>query len=230
MYCIKCGVKLAEHQKQCPLCSTVVFHPDIQPSGDLPYPTQRQPAPQMRSHAALVIVTTLFLIPLLITLLCDYQINNSVTWSGYVVGALVVFYTMFILPYWFRNPNPVVFVPCSFAAVGVFLMYISWTTEGGWFLSFAFPVTGAVGLIVTAVVTLLKYVGKGQLYIIGGAFIALGMFMPLMEFLMNLTFGFPQALIWSGYPLVSLVLLGGMLIFLAICRPARETMERKFFL
>ena len=230
MYCIKGGVKLAEHQKQCPLCSTVVFHPDIQPSGDLPYPALRQPAPQMRSHAALVIVTTLFLIPLLITLLCDYQINNSVTWSGYVVGALVVFYTMFILPYWFRNPNPVVFVPCSFAAVGVFLMYISWTTEGGWFLSFAFPVTGAVGLIVTAVVTLLKYVGKGQLYIIGGAFIALGMFMPLMEFLMNLTFGFPQALIWSGYPLVSLVLLGGMLIFLAICRPARETMERKFFL
>jgi hypothetical protein len=147
-----------------------------------------------------------------------------------VVGALVVFYTMFILPYWFRNPNPVVFVPCSFAAVGVFLMYISWTTEGGWFLSFAFPVTGAVGLIVTAVVTLLKYVGKGQLYIIGGAFIALGLFMPLMEFLLNLTFGFPQALIWSGYPLVSLVLLGGMLIFLAICRPARETMERKFFL
>lgn len=230
MYCIKCGVKLAEHQKQCPLCSTVVFHPDIQPSGDLPYPVQRQPAPQMRSHAALVIVTTLFLIPLLITLLCDYQINNSVTWSRYVVGALVVFYTMFILPYWFRNPNPVVFVPCSFAAVGVFLMYISWTTEGGWFLSFAFPVTGAVGLIVTAVVTLLKYVGKGQLYIIGGAFIALGLFMPLMEFLLNLTFGFPQALIWSGYPLVSLVLLGGMLIFLAICRPARETMERKFFL
>ena len=230
MYCIKCGVKLAEHQKQCPLCSTVVFHPDIQPSGDLPYPTQRQPAPQMRSHAALVIVTTLFLIPLLITLLCDFQINNSVTWSGYVVGALVVFYTMFVLPYWFRNPNPVVFVPCSFAAVGVFLLYISWTTEGGWFLSFAFPVTGAVGLIVTAVVTLLKYVGKGQLYIIGGAFIALGLFMPLMEFLLNLTFGFPQALIWSGYPLVSLVLLGGMLIFLAICRPARETMERKFFL
>ena len=82
----------------------------------------------------------------------------------------------------------------------------------------------------TAVVTLLKYVRKGHLYIIGGAFIALGAFMPLMEFLMNLTFGFPQAFVWSIYPLVSLVLLGGMLIFLAICRPARETMGRKFFL
>jgi hypothetical protein len=36
--------------------------------------------------------------------------------------------------------------------------------------------------------------------------------------------------VWSLYPLTALVLLGGMLIFLAICRPARETMERKFFL
>ena len=229
MYCIKCGVKLAEHQKQCPLCSTVVFHPDIQPTGDLPYPAQRQPAPQMRSQAALVIVTTLFLIPLLITLLCDLQLNNTVTWSGYVAGALVVCYTMLVLPYWFRNPNPVVFVPCSFAAVGGYLLYISWATEGGWFLCFAFPVTAAIGLIVTTVVTLLKYVHKGQLYIVGGAFIALGAFMPLMEFLMNLTFGFPQVFVWSIYPLVSLVLLGAMLIFLAICRPARETMGRKFF-
>ena len=230
MYCIKCGVKLANHQKQCPLCNTVVFHPDIQLSEDLPYPAQRQPVPQMRSQVALVIVTTFFLIPLLITLLCDLQINYTVTWSGYVAGALVVCYTMFVLPCWFRNPNPVIFVPCSFAAVGIFLMYISWTTEGGWFLSFAFPVTGGIGLIVTAVVALLKYVRKGQLFIIGGAFIALGAFMPVMEFLLNLTFGFPQVFIWSIYPLVTLVLLGGMLIFLAIYRPARETMEQKFFI
>lgn len=230
MYCIKCGVKLAHHQKECPLCGTVVFHPDIQPSGEPSYPAQQKPAPQMRSQAALVIVTTLFLIPLLITLLCDMQINGSVTWSGYVVGALTVCYTMFVLPYWFRNPNPVIFVPCSFAAVGVFLLYISWATNGGWFLSFAFPVTGGVCLIVTAVVTLLRYVPRGGLYIIGGAFIALGAFMPLMEFLLNLTFNFPQVFIWSIYPLVVLVLLGAMLIFLAICRPARETMEQKFFL
>jgi len=27
-----------------------------------------------------------------------------------------------------------------------------------------------------------------------------------------------------------LVLLGGVLIFLGICRPARETMEKKFFI
>ena len=230
MYCIKCGVKLSDNQKQCPLCETVVFHPEIMPSGDPLYPLQAHPAPQVKSQAALVVITTLFLLPLLITALCDLQINDAITWSGYVIGALITGYVILVLPYWFRQPNPVIFVPCGFAAVGMFLLYISIATEGGWFLSFAFPVTAAIGLVVTAVVALLKYVGKGQLYIFGGALVALGGFMPVMEHLLNLTFGFPQKLIWSGYPLVALVLLGGMLIFLAICRPARETMERKFFL
>ena len=35
---------------------------------------------------------------------------------------------------------------------------------------------------------------------------------------------------WSWYPLVALVLLGSTLIFLALCRPAREAAERKLFL
>ena len=231
MYCIKCGVKLSDNQKICPLCETVVFHPEIMPSNDDPlYPIQQHPAAQVQSQAALVVITTLFLLPLFITALCDLQLNDAITWSGYVIGALLVSYVCLVLPYWFRQPNPVIFVPCGFAAIGLFLLYISIATDGGWFLTFAFPVTGAVGLIVTAVVALLKYVGKGQLYIFGGALALLGAFMPVMEFLLNLTFGFPQRLLWSGYPLVALVLLGGMLIFLAIYRPARETMERKFFL
>ena len=230
MYCIKCGVKLSDNQKNCPLCGTVVFHPEVMPSGDPLYPAEQHPAPQVRSQAALVVITTLFLLPLIITALCDYQLNGQITWSGYVIGALFISYVCLVLPFWFRRPNPVIFVPCGFAAVGVFLLYISIATEGGWFLSFAFPVTGAIGLIVTAVVALLKYVGKGELYIFGGAFVLLGAFMPVMELLLNVTFGFTRGLVWSVYPLTALVLLGGMLIFLAICRPARETMERKFFL
>ena len=230
MYCIKCGVKLSDNQKQCPLCATVVFHPEVMPAGDPLYPNHRNPAPQTRRKGPLIVLTTLFLLPLIITALCDWQINRAITWSGYVIGALLVCYVNLVLPFWFLQPNPVVFVPCGFAAVGLFLLYISVATGGGWFLSFAFPVTGAVGLIVTAVVALLKYVGKGELYIFGGAFVALGAFMPVMELLLNLTFGYTHSIIWSMYPLTALVLLGGMLIFLGLCRPARETMERKFFL
>ena len=89
---------------------------------------------------------------------------------------------------------------------------------------------GTVGIIVTAVTTLMRYLTRGRLYIFGGAFIAIGGFFPVMELLLDKTFQVEDFLGWSFYPLAALVLLGGMLIFLAIYAPARETMERKFFL
>ncbi len=231
MYCINCGVKLADSEKQCPLCLTKVYHPEIpQKDTDPLYPPQRYPALQVSPTGTRVILTVLFLLPLLICLQCDLLLSGGISWSGYVSGALVVLYVAIVLPSWFRKPNPVIFVPCTFAAVGAYLLYINFATAGSWFLSFAFPVTGFIALVVTAVVTLLRYVRKGMLYIIGGAFIALGAFMPLMEFLLVLTFSSVEFVWWSLYPLTALVLLGSMLIFLAICRPARETMERKLFI
>ena len=231
MYCINCGVKLADTEKRCPLCGTVVFHPElIRPEAEPLYPQDQIPVPKVNSRIANVIVTAAFLLPILITLLCDLQMNGGVTWSGFVVGALLAGYVILVLPTWFRKPNPVIFVPCGFVAVGLYLLYISLATGGHWFLSFGFPVTGAVGLIVTTVVTLLRYVRRGRLYVFGGAAIALGAFMPVMELLMNLTFHFQKFTWWSLYPMIPLVLLGGVLIFLAAYRPARESMERKFFI
>mgnify|MGYP000840753951 CR=1 FL=1 len=39
MYCIKCGVELADSERVCPLCGTRVFHPDLPcGQGEPPYP------------------------------------------------------------------------------------------------------------------------------------------------------------------------------------------------
>ena len=97
-------------------------------------------------------------------------------------------------------------------------------------MSFAFPVTACIGLVATAVVVLLKYLRRGRLYVIGGACIVLGAFMPLLEFLIYITFDVSRFAVWFMYPLIALALFGGMLIFLALCRPAQQSMERKFFL
>ena len=230
MYCINCGVKLADTEKACPLCGVVVFHPDLhQGEGDHLYPPHRNPAPQVNSRAVQIVLTTAFLISMLIPLLCDLQISRAITWSGYVIGALLTCYVI-MLPMWFLRPNPVIFVPCDFACLAGFLLYINLATGGNWFLTFALPVVGTVGLIVTAVVALVRYLRHGKLYIFGGAAVLLGTFMLLMEYLLGLTFDGITFVGWSLFPLVILVLLGLMLIFLAICRPARETMERKFFL
>ncbi len=230
MYCVNCGVKLGDSEKKCPLCGVVVFHPELPlPHGEKPYPADRMPGKQVRRRSAQIILTTLFLLPLLICLQCDLLLNRSVTWSGYVAGALVLGYTILALPGWFLRPNPVVFVPVSFGVLGLYLLYIDLALGGGWFLSFAFPLVGALGVLVTAVVALTKYLRRGLLFVYGGAGIALGGIMLLTEFLIIITFRW-HFTGWSLYPMTALVLLGGMLIFLGLNRSAREMMERKLFI
>ena len=231
MYCIQCGVKLADSMNACPLCGTKVVHPDFAGKQTAPlFPADRHPPQAPRSLAPQFIATFACLLPLVTLLVCDLQISRAVTWSGYVVGAILLGYIAFVLPSWFRKPNPVIFVPCTFATATLYLLYISLATDGGWFLSFAFPVAGGVGLLVTTVVTLLHYLKRGALFILGGAFAALGAFMLLIEFLANITFEVDHFIGWSLYPLTALIMLGGFLIFLGIYRPAREAMERKFFI
>lgn len=231
MYCVNCGVKLADTEKVCPLCGVTAWHPEKLPGeGEPLFPKNRYPVHQVSPKGAQIIVTTVFLLPFFISLLCDLQINGAVTWSGYVMGALIVGYVMTVLPLWFHRPNPVIFVPVNFAVIGLYLLYINMATNGGWFLSFAFPVAGFVGAVVTAVVTLLRYIRRGRLYVYSGALLALGAFMPLMEFLLVITFEGLRFIGWSLYPMVALVLLGGMLLFLCLNSRARESMERKFFI
>lgn len=231
MYCAKCGVKLDDSLAVCPLCGTRAYHPDIERKlADGQYPREQYPQKQNRTLVGQVILSILFLLPLLIVPLCDIQINGQVTWSGFVIGAVGLGYVALVLPTWFAMPNMVIFVPCDFAAAALYLLYVNHATGGNWFLSLALPVTGGIGLIVTAVVVLCKYVPKGNLYTFGGACIALGGFMVLIEWLINLTFALPAFFGWSLYPLIVLVILGGVLIYLAINPTARETLERKIFL
>ena len=231
MYCIKCGVKLADSEKVCPLCGTKVYNPDIEMKQDVyTYPEKSYPKRERRSLGSPVFLTALMLIPVIVTLACDLRFNLAVTWSGFVVSALLAAYVMFVLPLWFRDPNPVIFVPCSFAAAGLLLLYICLKTGGSWFLPLALPCVLFFGITVTAVVTLLRYVKKGKLYIFGGATIAVGLFMLLLEYLIKITFGLGEMIGWSFIPMSALVLIGGFLIFLAICRPAREVVERKMFI
>lgn len=230
MYCVKCGAKLADSEKKCPLCETAVYHPNIERNMvEGAYPKDKYPVKKYSARWFHIFFTIAYLLPIFTVLLCDLQINGNVTWSGIVIGSLLLVYVIFILPTWFRNANPVIFVPCAFVSVGLFLLYISIITNGGWFLKFAFPVTGALCLIVTTAVTLLKYLKKGKLYVFGSGFLALGGLMLLTEFLSNITF--KTAFIgWSFYPLMAFVTVGAVLMFLAICRPARESVERRFFI
>lgn len=229
MYCIECGVKLDDGQKRCPLCATAVCHPDYAGRpGKALYPDNKLPKRNTGAKALNGMVIILFLIPLFVCFTADLQLDGRLEWFGYVAGALTLAYVVLALPLWFQKPNPVIFVLCGFAAAAAYLLYINFATGGTWFLRFALPVTGVLCLITCTVVTLLRCLRKGRLIIFGGALMALGAFMPLVEYLLGITFRL-RFLGWSMYPLCVLVLFGGLLIYLAHNSAARETIGRKLF-
>lgn len=229
MYCIKCGVKLENSEDICPLCGMQVHHPAVMIEKDKQlYPKDRIPETKRRSAAFNGAVIIMFLVPIVVSFLADFHFDKEIRWFGYVLGALIIGYTALALPLWFKKPNPVVFTPCVVAETIAYLMYINCITNGNWFLSFAFPVAVGIGIIITAVVALFYYLKKGRLYIFGGAFTLTGGFIMLIEFFMSITFDI-KFFGWSLYPLVVLVLLGGLMFYLAINKSAREIMERKLF-
>lgn len=231
MYCINCGVKLSETERSCPLCGTVPYHPDlVRTEADSLYPKNKYPKTKKVSRLGIMMaVSALSLLAVLIPVLCDVSIFSSITWSSYVIGAVLMAYLSFVLPFWFKRPNPVIFTAVFFVTAGIYLLFINLITDGDWFLSFAFPTVAVIGLTVTAVVTLTHYLKRGKLFVFGGAIILIGGYMPLMELFLSITFGI-GFIWWSLYPMIPLILLGLVLIFFGATPSAREGVERRFFL
>ena len=234
MYCVKCGVELSSGQKTCPICETKVYHPDFIVDGEDTYPKNNTPPDKFERKGLMFIFTAVFLIPLTLCLVCDLSINSRILWSGYAMGGIALAYLIFVLPFWFRHPSPIVFVPTDFLALILYLFYIDFATQGNWFLTLAFPAVGVFGAIVSAMTilnTTLKTTGKrSSLFVYGGGIIALGAFCVLLELLIEITFKDGIYFAWSLYPLVSFFIIGMMLVVIGICKPLRNSLKKKFFL
>lgn len=229
MYCIKCGVKLEANQKKCPLCNTEVCHPDFTEFADPLYPKDKRPKGNVNSKFINGAVIFLFLIPLTVCFFADWIRDFSLNWFGFAAGALGLSYVVLALPLWFKKPNPVIFVPCGFAAATLYVGYINYALDANWFWSFALPLCAILCIIVSAVTVLLFYLRRGKLFVLGGMFLAFGVAAIITELLIVKTFSISFAG-WSIFPLVVLALLGGLLIYLGINDDAREVLERKFFI
>ncbi len=231
MYCVNCGVELADSEKRCPLCKTVVYHPDIKQGEAKPlYPPYENNPVMVNKKGVLLIISVLFGIIALIAMLIDSKITNDVSWSGYAIGGLLLVYVVTVLPTWFRFPNPVIFSAADFVAAGLFLFYINHQTGGKWFLTLALPLPLFACAIVVTMTALLHYVRRGELYIFGGSVIAVGFFTVAVELLVNYTFGIEGLFAWSIYPFGACFVIGMLMIVIAICKPLQNILKKKFFI
>lgn len=231
MYCIKCGVELSEGQSICPICETKVYHPDFTvPDDKNTYPKKEFKSEEFNRKGLMLVISIIFLIPLLLPVILELSWHHSINWSGYVFGGVVVFYVTFMLPSWFKHPTPAIFVPASLSSVTAYLWYICYKTDGDWFFRFGMPISLSFMLIFTALTTLNYYLERGKLYIFGGFFIALGVWTCLIEFLIRLVFSVKTHFYWSGCTFALLFIVGMLLIIIEIIKPVKETLRKIFYI
>ena len=229
MYCVKCGVRLQEGVKECPLCQTPVWNP-----------------------AGAIALTVLCLVASLVTLIVCMKLYGELRWGGYVILGIALFYVVAALPRWFRHPLGEVFVPVDHGAAALYLLYICLKTGGHWYLSFALPVILFSCLLSTAMVCLLKYLKKGRCFIFGGflmlliftasmaqiaqefslkscsLLVVIGCSNMLVEFFEHLSFG-TQMFRWSLYSLSCLAIAGIFLLLAGMIPTLRHVLKKNFF-
>ena len=230
MYCVKCGVRLQDGVKACPLCGTPLWCPEAGETA--PASTYSDRYPILSRQKRLTVMASLTVVLLAVIIAClSIALNTTgrLGWSFYVLVGTAAFYFVFLLPLWFRNPHPMIFVPVAFLSVCLLLFGIAAYTGGRWFWTFAFPLTALLAALTIGAVALYRYVKRGTIFITGGLLLAVGGSCLLAELFQHLTFGTPM-FSWSLYAAAVFLLFGGFLILAGIIRPLREHLQRTFFI
>lgn len=230
MYCIHCGVKLAENSGECPLCHTPVVAVPMPGGGKTSTYSDRYPQEEKKTGKFLILglMTVIMAGAALGCLIFCLKSKGGVAWSGYVALGLLLVWIWLILPRFFARWKPMIFLPIGFAATGGYLLYICGKTGGNWFLSFAFPVTMLAALLTLAGVAMMRYICQGRLRLMSLLLIAIGLSFMLVEFFQHITFGTPM-FVWSLYCVVGFCLIGLFLFVASFLPPLRAWIRRKFF-
>ena len=92
MYCINCGVELAEHEKKCPLCGTEVIYPEFIKNAPAPFPENKTVYRELNRNGFLFIISFLFFTAAALTFICDLSRSQTIVWSGYAAGGIALLY------------------------------------------------------------------------------------------------------------------------------------------
>ena len=230
MYCVYCGVKLQAGSGECPLCHTPVAIVPKPESTEKSLYSDRLPEAE-KNHGRILAVWLLTTVVVAVCLGClifCLRTYREAAWSGYVLVTAALIWITLLFPLLFRRFRPMIFLPVDFVCVAGSLLYICAKNEGNWFLSFAFPVTGIVGVLTLLGVAIFRYIRQGRLRLLGLYLVLIGASFILVEFFQHITFGTPM-FVWSLYCVCAFGALGLFLFIATLIPPLHAHLRKTFF-
>ncbi len=149
-YCVHCGVRLEEPIKACPLCHTPVIDPTLveDPSVRIAQKHSYQSSGELLEFTDVVnrtvshhkgvfsgILSIIFFVGLLVTLIVDLSVNTEITWSFYTMTSITTTWFLLCFPLMNRERSLTKVLIFDLLFIGLFLLILDNATNGvswGW--------------------------------------------------------------------------------------------------
>lgn len=230
-YCVNCGVELADDVKACPLCGVPVINPAIEkrPSETLHYP--QTPMEGYRSNYRDLVgpIAIFLLIPVLITIICNWLTSGRLSWSVYVVASIALADVFILLPLALRRPRPVLCISADCVAIALFLWVLEYMTGGAWFFPLGLPLVLLAWVFLVGMRYLVFSKQLRKLVRAAGVLLAIALFSVCAELFINLNRQGTLFLSWSIYIVVPCVILALIALLINRNRRLKEEVKRRFY-
>lgn len=233
-YCVNCGVELEKTEKICPLCLELVINPVEAQSPEKKQSIRRNypelPVGGMKvNFRDLVLPISLILgIPVLITLICDFLLSKSLSWSLYVVLSIGLAFVYMVPPLAVRSKWKVFCVLADVVATALFLYLLDLLTVGEWFFPYAMPILLVSGLFIMALACIFMYLNIRKLVRLSLVLFSIGINSLWIDYIFKRQ-GDGLALGWSLVVAAACLLLAVVALIVNRNQQLKEQVRQRFF-
>ena len=226
MYCYKCGVKLANSEKKCPLCNTKIPVNSNQKEV-LAYPKNIEEINNKVNISYLLRLSSLILVLIsIIIVLCNLIVVGKVTWSIYVISSTVY---LCCLLFFISRRKIYISIFWSIVINEVFIFFIAFINNGiDWYLMLAFPLILLSGLTSLFFYKILKL--KKILRIISYSLVYISFSIVITEILIDLYKDNIINLSWSIISILPMVVIGLLLLIISFNDKLIDEIKRRIFI
>jgi hypothetical protein len=240
-FCVNCGVRLGDAERKCPLCGVQVINPvrPFDPDAPRPYPDPIEAGPikeRFDRRTIASIITSSLALPALLTAAVDLIYGGSLSWSLYVIGAVVMVWVFSALPLLHsraeaRNRGLLsLLVPDSVALLTYLWVIERLAAPDKWFIRLALPIAGTVCLLLILNAFLIEHRILRGLTALVGLMLSASVMVVVIEIATEFNLDKHVSVTWSLFVVIPCVILSIILLILGRNRSFSEDMARRLHL
>lgn len=232
-YCVNCGVKLAESEKICPLCSTPVINPNAgQREYYAPYPSRvEHHAGAVNKAFVALLGIFILLIPISVGLIFQIISGFEHTWPIYVYGGCAIAFFAVLFPLYFKKPHIYIYLVVNGVSTALYALLIAALGGGvlSWYLPLALPIIALIFTVTAVCVLICRIKRLGilpktaiVLYIVAAATV-------LLEVILAISAYNAFRLVWCWYVLAVLCIIATVLFIINSRPDFADQIRRRLF-